>query len=332
MTTEIRRDLTTTRESSAAIDGVAAGWAARADRGPLSAEDQQALEAWAAEDPRRAGAYARALAVSAHADRARALGEDFAPARHPVAVAASRRRFLATGGALAAATVIGVVGYQALSFKGRLVTRKGDIRRAPLADGSAVTLNTDTAIRTAFNAEIRRVELLRGEALFDVAKDPGRPFVVTAGKVRVRAVGTSFTVRAHDDGEIEVLVREGVVEVWRGLGGAPLRLGAQTATKVDAAGPLRALSVAASTVDSATAWRQGQIDLDGLTLGEAAIEFSRYSDRRIVVDDPAVARLKMTGLFSASDPDGFARAAALSLGLVAMPLADGVRLERGARS
>ena len=324
--------MATTRDSSAAIDAAAAAWAARADRGPLSMEDQKALEAWADEDPRRAGAYARALAVNAHADRAQALGEDFAPALHPVAVAAGRRRLLASGGALAAATVLGVAGYQALSFKGRVVTRKGDIRRAPLDDGSAVTLNTDTVIKAAFNGQIRRVDLVRGEALFDVAKDAARPFVVVAGKVRVRAVGTSFTVRAHGDGQVDVLVREGVVEVWRGQGGAPLRLAAQTATKVDVAGPLRAIRVAASAVDSATAWRQGQIDLDGLTLGEAAAEFARYSDRRIVVDDPAVARLKMAGLFSASDPDGFARAAALSLGLVATPQADGVRLERAARS
>lgn len=324
--------MATTRDSSAAIDAAAAAWAARADRGPLSMEDQKALEAWAAEDPRRAGAYARALAVSAHADRAQALGEDFAPALHPVAVAAGRRRLLASGGALAAATVVGVAGYEALSFKGRVVTRKGDIRRAPLDDGSAVTLNTDTVIKAAFNGQIRRVDLVRGEALFDVAKEAARPFVVVAGKVRVRAVGTSFAVRAHGDGQVDVLVREGVVEVWRGQGGAPLRLVAQTATKVDAAGPLKAIRVAASAVDSATAWRQGQIDLDGLTLGEAAAEFARYSDRRIVVDDPAVARLKMTGLFSASDPEGFARAAALSLGLVATPQADGVRLARAARS
>lgn len=330
MKTEIRPNLATPRESAAAIDAAAAAWAARVDRGPLSAEDQNALEAWAAADPRRAGAYARALAVSAHADRARGLGEDFAPARHPAALAAGRRQLLATGGALAAAAVVGVAGYEALSLRGRMVTRKGDIRRAPLADGSAVTLNTDTAIKAAFSSEIRRVDLLRGEALFDVAKDAARPFIVVAGKVRVRAVGTSFTVRAHEDGEVGVLVREGVVEVWRGQGGAPLRLTAQTATKVEAAGPLRAVRVAASAADSATAWRQGQIALDGLTLGEAAAEFARYSDRRIVVDDPAVARLKMTGLFSASDPDGFARAAALSLGLVATPQADGVRLTRAA--
>ncbi len=332
MTTEIRPNLTATPDTSAAIDVAAAGWAARADRGPLSPEDQKALEAWAAADPRRAGAYARALAVSAHADRARGLGEAFAPALHPVAVAAGRRRWLAAGGALAAATIVGVAGYESLSLRGRVVTRKGDIRRAPLADGSAVTLNTDTAIRSAFSGEMRRVDLLRGEALFDVAKDPARPFVVVAGEVRVRAVGTSFTVRTHDDGQIDVLVREGVVEVWRGKGGAPLRLAAQMATRVEASGPLRAVQVAASTVENATAWRQGQIDLDGLTLGEAAAEFARYSDRRIIVDDPAVARLKMTGLFSASDPEGFARAAALSLGLVAKPQADGVSLERAATS
>lgn len=332
MKTEIRPNLAKTRDSSAAIDAAAAAWAARADRGPLSIDDQKALEAWAAEDSRRAGAYARALAVSAHADRAQALGEDFAPSLHPVAVAAGRRRLLASGGALAAAAVVGVAGYQALSLKGRVVTRKGDIRRAPLDDGSAVTLNTDTVIKASFNNQIRRVDLVRGEALFDVAKDAGRPFVVVAGKVRVRAVGTSFTVRSRGAGQVDVLVREGVVEVWRGEGGAPLRLVAQTATKVDATGPLRAIRVDASAVDSATVWRQGQIDLDGLTLGEAADEFARYSDRRIVVADPAVARLKMTGLFSASDPDGFARAAALSLGLVATPQADGVRLERAANS
>ncbi|MET3667640.1 FecR domain-containing protein [Caulobacter sp. 1776] len=325
--------MTTIRESSADIDAAAAAWAARADRGPLSDEDQAALEAWAAEDPRRAGAYAKALAVSVHLDRARGLGADFTPAAHPVARAAAkateRRRLLATGGALAAASVVGAIGYGAMSFKGRITTAKGDIRRAPLADGSAVTLNTDTAIRAAFDGKMRRVDLLRGEALFDVAKDPARPFVVVAGDVRVRAVGTSFTVRAHADGQVGVIVREGVVEVWRGAEGKPVRLAAERAIQVAAAGALTPATVGAAAVDRAMAWRQGQLDLDGLTLGQAASEFARYSDRRIVIDDPAVAKLKMTGLFSASDPDGFAKAAALSLGLTATPQTDGVRLSRG---
>ena len=322
-------NLTTTRDSSADIDAAAAAWAARVDRGPLSDEDQAALEAWAAADPRRAGAYAKALAVSAHLDRARGLGTDFAPSRHPAAKAVDRRRLLATGGMLAAASVIGAVGYGAHSLRGRVTTAKGDIRRAPLADGSAVTLNTDTTIRAAFSDKIRRVELLRGEALFDVAKDPARPFVVVAGDVRVRAVGTSFTVRTRADGQADVIVREGVVEVWRGAEGKPVRLAAAHAVQAPSTGALVPTTIGAAAVDRALAWRQGQIDLDGLTLGQAAAEFARYSDRRIVIDDPRVAALKMTGLFSASDPDGFARAAALSLGLTATPQADGVALSRG---
>jgi transmembrane sensor len=320
--------LATIRESSADIDAAAAAWAARVDRGPLSNEDQAALEAWASRDPRRAGAYAKALAVSAHLDRAQGLGADFAPAAHPVAKATGRRRLLATGGMLAAASVVGAIGYGAFSLKGRVTTAKGDIRRAPLDDGSAVTLNTDTAIRAAFDGKIRRVDLLRGEALFDVAKDPARPFVVVAGDVRVRAVGTSFTVRSHTDGQVGVIVREGVVEVWRGSQGRPVRLSAEHAVQVASAGALAPTTVGAAAVDRAMAWRQGQIDLDGLTLGQAASEFARYSDRRIIIDDPALAGLKMAGLFSASDPDGFAKAAALSLGLVATQEADGVRLSR----
>lgn len=320
--------MTTTRDSSADIDATAAAWAARVDRGPLSEEDQAALEAWAAQDPRRAGAYAKALAVNAHLDRAAALGADFSPAAHPAARAADRRRLLATGGVLAAASVVGAVGFGALSLKGRVATAKGDIRRAPLADGSAVTLNTDTAIRAAFDGKIRRVDLLRGEALFDVAKDPTRPFVVVAGDVRVRAVGTSFTVRTRADGRVGVIVREGVVEVWRGPDGKPIRLAAEHAVQVTRAGPVTSVAISAAAVDRVLAWRQGQIDLNGMTLGQAAEEFARYSDHRVVIDDPAVAQLKMTGLFSASDPDGFARAAALSLGLTATPQADGVRLSR----
>lgn len=320
--------MTTIRTSSADIDAAAAAWAARVDSGPLSDPDQIELETWAAADPRHAGAYAKALAVSAHLDRARALGPDFAPAAHPAAKAVDRRRLLASSGMLVAASVIGAVGYGAMALRGRVTTAKGDIRRAPLADGSAVTLNTNTAIRAAFSDQLRRVELLRGEALFDVAKDPARPFVVVAGDVRVRAVGTSFTVRTHADGQVSVIVCEGVVDVWRGAAGRPVRLAAAHAVEVASAGALVATPVGPAAVDRALAWRQGQIDLDGLTLGEAAAEFARYSDRRIVIDDPQAASLKMTGLFSASDPDGFARAAALSLGLTATLDADGVRLKR----
>ena len=315
------------RESAAAIEEAAAAWAARAARGPLTDREQAELDAWAAQDPRRAGAYARALAVNAYLDRARALGPGFRPNALPVARALQRRRLLIGGGATAAATLFGAIGYGVVAQSGRIATRKGDIRRAPLSDGSAVTLNTDTVLRATYDRRIRKVVLLRGEALFDVAKDASRPFIVTAGAMRVRAIGTSFLVRTLSAGQVEVVVREGVVEVWRtGQEGRSVRLSAQTKVEAGEAGRLSVRPVTLASLDRALAWREGFIDLDGMTLGAAVAEFARYSGRRIDLDNPALADMKVTGRFSATDPDGFANAAALSLGLKATATADGMRL------
>src|SRR3546814_4407377 len=85
--------------------------------------------------------------------------------------------------------------------------------RSPLRDGSAVTLNSNSEIDVDFDEGIRHVRLLRGEALFDVAKDSIRPFVVEADSTRVTAVGTSFTVNRVSGRDVQVLVREGVVEL-----------------------------------------------------------------------------------------------------------------------
>lgn len=297
------------------------------DRGPLSDDEQRALEAWAGADPRRAGAYAKARAVSLHFDRARALGEDFRPDLHPAATWRTRRRLVLGGVGLAASAVFGLFGYAAYEHRHRIATPKGDVRRVALADGSAVTLNTDSAVRPRLEAEIRQVELVHGEALFDVAKDSTRPFVVFAREVRVRAVGTSFVVRALPDRPVEVLVREGVVEVSRGEG-PPVRLQADQTVTVEPARALQPRRLATGQAERATAWRQGLLDLNGLTLAQAAHEYERYTDRRIYLADPEMGQMKVTGLFSINNPDGFARAAALSLNLVATPAADGMRLTR----
>jgi transmembrane sensor len=315
-------------ESAAAIDSAAAAWAARVDRGPLSPEEQSALEAWTAADPRRAGAFARARATNAFFDRAAALGPAFEPSRHPAAARPiGRRRLLAGAGGLIAASAIGAVGYFAFRGHGEIVTPKGDVRRVSLAEGSAVTMNTDTALRPAIGSKVRRIDLLKGEALFDVAKDPARPFIVFAGDVEVRAIGTSFTVRVFDGGRVDVAVREGVVEVRR-PGATALRLAAETQAIVSPEGVIEKAAAPAEVLERAMAWREGRIDLAGMSLAQAAREFARYSDRPIVIEDPAIASLKVTGVYSVSDPEGFARAAALSLGLEAAADAQGVRIRR----
>ncbi|WP_299173993.1 FecR family protein [uncultured Brevundimonas sp.] len=314
-------------ESAAEIEASALAWAAKSDRGPLSAEDRIALEAWAATDVRRAGAYARALAANAYLDRASALGSDYRPPRPRL----GRREMMAGGGALLAASVVGAVGYGILQRRGRIVTVRGDVRRVSLAEGSAITLNTDTTVRPELGRSERRILLSRGEALFDVAKDPTRPFIVVADGVQVRAVGTSFTVRLRNDGRVDVAVREGVVEVNRG-DGPPVRLQAGDRQRVAPDGGVAIERLPLEKIERGMAWREGRLDLTGLTLGEAAQEFGRYTERPIVIDDPLVARMKVAGIYNLSDPAGFARSAALSLGLETTPTPTGVRISRAGTS
>ncbi|WP_260600233.1 FecR family protein [Sphingomonas endolithica] len=309
--------LDTNRESAQSIEQAALVWAARVDRGSLNDQEEAELNAWVAQDTRRAGAFARAMAANAYLDRTAALGAHYQPARVPLLASMGRRRMLAAaGGALAASIVAGVFGLRLLPHPARLATIKGDIRRVPLAEGSAVTLNTDSAIEPLLSAELRRVNLVRGEALFDVAKDPARPFVVYAGDTRVRAVGTSFNVRLHEQGGVAVSVREGIVEVTRGAQPS-LRLRRGEYALSEAGRPLAARQIPDQELERSMAWRDGRLDLTGMTLGEAAAEFARYSDQRIMIADPAVASRRVAGVYSTSDPLGFARAVALGLGLTA---------------
>lgn len=319
------------RETAAEIERAAASWVARQDRGPLSPDEEQQLEAWASSDPRRAGAYARALATDDYLNRAAALGENFA-VRDDAPLNPERRRLLAVAASFVAASLggIGVWTYSRTSDGSAVApigTAKGATREVALQEGSRITLNTFTEVRPSFTSASRRVDLLHGEALFHVRKDPARPFIVYAGDVAVRAVGTAFSVRRLNDGAVRLLVTEGVVEVRRGsesLG----RVHAGIEFAVDSVSPPVITNLNPVQLASALAWRKGRLDLQGLTLREAASEFDRYSDLKIRIDDPAVANLHIAGVFATNDPEGFAQAAALSLGLKAVRRTGEVALSR----
>jgi transmembrane sensor len=299
------------------IDAEAAGWAARLDRGPLSAEDEAALEAWLHGDVRALGAFGRMRALALSSERAQALGPDFDPAYLDSAPRFARRRLLEVGGAIAATVLIGAGGaWQFLRHRGRFVTGKGETKVVALQDGSVVTLNTASEIQVNYSAGVRAVELVQGEVLFDVAKNKARPFVVTAGDTNVRVVGTSFSVRRIDTAPIQVLVREGVVEVFKPAQGAkPVRISANSmaVAQADSAAVIAAMPVPAAQVHRQMAWQNGQIAFEGETLAQAAEEFSRYSDTRIVIEDSGLAREEIAGLFKATDPVGFAQTIAISL-------------------
>lgn len=307
------------QDTAQQIDQEAADWAARVDRG-LTAGEQADLDHWLGGDVRRVGAYGRMRAVALQTERVAALGPVHSPKDFATTPKLSRRRLLAGGGAIAAGVSgIGLAGWSWL-MRGRYQTRKGETRQLALPDGSVVTLNTDSDISVRLTKNLREVRLLGGEALFDVAPDKARPFVVLAGATQARVLGTSFLVRALAEEPVQVLVREGVVEVSRidNAPQRPVRLIANTR----AVSPLKPLDVADTTIAMTTvsdgvvtralAWRDGQIDFEGVALDRAASEFTRYSDTRIVVD-PALAQEEIAGLYQTNDPVGFARAVAASL-------------------
>lgn len=290
------------RDASTEIDAAAASWAARLDANAMSASDQAALDDWLAGDSRREGALWRARAV---------MGLMVNPAPEAElhrAPAKPDRRILLGGMGLAAAVAAGVVLTPVLSRQ-RYRTLVGEIRRVPLADGSMAAINTDTTLDIRFQKAERVVTLDQGEAWFQVAKDRARPFVVAAGDVRVQAVGTAFSVRRKSGGA-EVRVTEGVVEVWSDAGAGKVRRRVSAGEQVFVSEQAGASSPVKRPLEMerALSWREGQIVLDGDTIGAAAAEFNRYNNRKIVIVDPDLEGRTVVGWFRTNEPESFAQA------------------------
>lgn len=301
------------------IDRQAAAWAVKRDLQKLSAEEQAAFDAWLAADIRHFGAYGRAEAVLSRLDRVRSESFDTLRVVRPApAPLWGRRRVLMTGSMAAGLAAVAITG--ATLWQGAqaqvYATGLGQVREIPLADGSLVVLNTNSKVSVRFTRERREIHLLQGEALFDVAKNKNRPFVVTVGDMQVRAVGTAFTVSMLPQRPIQVLVKEGVVELNRSgpTKSPPVRVKAYTQALAPNDAPIVAAGVPQSKLDRTLAWQYGRIAFDNETLQDAVSEFARYSDVHIVVD-PAVAHRTVTGLFVSNDPIGFAKAAAAVLKL-----------------
>lgn len=296
-----------TSKSASLIRDEAAGWVARMDAGNWDDVHEAELQAWLDGDARRSGALLQAQAAWMTLDKPVAAARaadvgDVDDAAKPRRF--GRRGFLYGGGGALAASVAFALAW---NLRGTAYeTSVGEIRRVPLADGSVAAINTASKIEVALAESRRSVVLDRGEAWFQVAKDAKRPFVVEAGRVRVQAVGTAFSVRRRGNGA-DVLVTEGVVEAWAdGAEGNRIRLIAgQSAFVADNAAIERAAAVP-SSVDRKLAWRSGKIDLLGETLTGAIAEFNRYNERQIVLADPALGSEQFDGVFRTDDPEGFA--------------------------
>jgi transmembrane sensor len=281
------------------IDDQAAAWVARMDAGDLSKSEEAQLEQWLSRDKRCSGALlqAQALWISLAPEVSVMMPVDDAGVL-------KRRVFMLGGTGVVAASLAGLLFWSRSSAVFR--TDVGEIRQVPLADGSSTAINTASEIEITLSKSRRDVRLDKGEAWFKVAKDPARPFVVEAGGVRVRAIGTAFSVRRREEG-VDVLVTEGVVEAWAGENQRPLlRLTAGQRAYIGDDSEVRLDAETPSVVDRTLAWRQGSIDLDGDTLAAAVNEFNRYNRRKIVLIDTRLASRQFDGTFRTDDPEAFA--------------------------
>jgi transmembrane sensor len=179
----------------------------------------------------------------------------------------------------------------------------GGYYRTPLPDGSQLELNTDTRVLYRTSTYNRVITLHRGEIRIEVARDASRPLEVrVAGRV-VKALGTIFTVRLHDNNELTVIVEEGSVLVQDGHHNDKV-VRAMEMASVGQSGP-RVMPLAQEELKILGSWRSGTLIFRGQALSHIVAEFNRFNERKIRIDDPALGELRLTGEFSTTNVDQF---------------------------
>lgn len=308
------------------IEQQAAEWAVRH---PLRRDEQAQLDDWLSQDERHGGALLRAMAGLSAIEAALAKEVDTDKPVHAEVAYRPTRRWLLGGGigltAAAAASVL--LGWPRLIGQ-HITTARGEIRRLPLADGSVATINSDSDLRIMLAGDSRRIDLERGQAWFQVAKDRTRPFVVDAGIAQARAVGTAFSVVRGKDG-VQIAVTEGVVAVWPSdSSGMMTILEAGQFANFTMAGAAPTVGSAPGEIERALAWRNGEIALENDTLAEAIASFNRYNQKQIVLTDQSLAKEKLVGLFRLDKPENFASMLGESLDIDVSVTSDEIRLTR----
>lgn len=255
-----------------------------------------------------------------------------APHQSPARRASTLLRY---GMAACAAFALGflVLGWRQYSAVDQASYRTaiGGLQDIPLPDGSVVTLSSDSRITVRLSRSERRIDLQQGEAFFKVAKNPSRPFVVSAGDHRAIAVGTRYDVR-RDAGDLRVVVTQGLVRLESDNGPG----GRRQPTTLLPAGSIALATDAGVVVSSGPvqhaeeliSWRSGFISLHDTPLATAAAEFNRYNRRRIVIGDASIGAIRVGGNFRWSNADSFVRLLELGFPVRAVRSNDEIVLKR----
>lgn len=309
----------------------AAGWIARSDRGLDRAERGQ-FRQWCAASPANPRALRQLTQMWSALDVMRVLPEVLPePGSAPGPVANPRASPGVVAVIAASVMVVATVAWSVLEREAPLQTRDatttyatavGEHRDLQLADGSSLSLNTGTLVEVgSLQGATRELRLLRGEAVFTVARDVTRPFRVHVGDRLVEAVGTEFDIRLHDAGHVEVLVTDGRIRL--GTGAVTDHADSGDAVTIATDGAVTVTHLDAQSLGARLAWRHGMVAFAGQPLSEALEEFSRHTPVRFVVADPATQRRPVGGTVPAGDVASLLEALRTNLGLESSRAADG---------
>jgi transmembrane sensor len=297
-------------------------WTARLN-GPKAESAKDGLRRWLAESEAHQRAFELATDVWDETGALRGCA-----VAHLIRANAPARKAKYARAAMSAAAVVIIAAAGSILYLHRagMTTGVGEQRLVTLEDGSRILLNTSTRLIVNYDKYARRVELKNGEALFDVSKNPRRPFVVTAGGREVIALGTSFDVR-REGSQVSVTLLDGKITV------APVAdaTGTSTAAPADVhvLHPGQRLTFANGRaprldrpkMEKVTDWQRGQVSLDNQSLADAVAEMNRYSIIQLRIEQPEAAALRVSGIFHAGDSMSFARAVSQTYGL--MPVEQG---------
>ena len=299
----------------------ALSWIARLRSDTVSEQDQQSFALWLGESP----AHQRAM------DEMLDLWDDLGvlarlPRQESLPREAANNRRWYMGAAVAASLALALVFWPSVDNAPSAIeyqTALGEQRTVTLPDDSTVVLNTDSSISVSYSEDQRQVTLARGEAWFQVAPNRQRPFHVDAQDARITAIGTAFNIRI--DGEAtDVTVTEGVVRVSE-LGETGNRAPSTETLRQNE--QLRAADAGwqlsrADDLSVTLAWQRGELVAREMPLADLVRQLERYQPTEIIIADPDLAVLTVSGVFQLDQPQAILSALEVSLGIQVDPVDD----------
>jgi transmembrane sensor len=328
--------------NSDSVRAEAAAWISRLHGPDRTSELEQGLRLWLAEDVTHKEVFER-MTQSWEDATAIVVRQHFPRVRRPITTSRYTE-------AVAAAVMMlcGLGAFGAYSWFGRNTysTDIGEQRTVRLDDASRISVNSASKVVVNYGNTVREVRLERGEAYFEVAKDPSRPFVVWAGNQRIEALGTVFTVRYDRDRTVVTLVDGEVAVSETGAQpeatftapssrapASPIAVKGQEPRILTAGQRLTLVTnkpaqLDAPKIDTVIAWRRGEVVLDKMSLADAVTEMNRYDSHQLRVEDAEIAALKVSGIYRSGDNANFARVVARMYGLEVDDSREDIRIRR----